>query len=72
MSDYRRDLLNHFIVFNDRHLKWLMAKYVDYYHGERTHLGLGKETHAGREGGESRCWCEGDLASKIGRLAPSV
>ena len=44
----RRDLLNHVIVLNERHLKRLMAEYVRYYHDDRTHLGLEKHTPAGR------------------------
>jgi putative transposase len=44
----RRDLLDHVIVLNERHLKRLMAEYVCYYHDDRTHLGLAKDTPAGR------------------------
>jgi transposase InsO family protein len=40
----RRDLLDHVIVFNERHLKRLLADYVRYYHEDRTHLGLEKQT----------------------------
>ena len=40
----RRDLLDHVIVVNECHLKRLLAEYVRYYHGDRTHLGLQKET----------------------------
>jgi putative transposase len=40
----RRDLLDHVIVLNERHLKRLMAEYVRYYHHDRTHLGLAKDT----------------------------
>ena len=40
----RRDLLDHVIVLNERHLRRLLAEYVHYYHEDRTHLGLGKET----------------------------
>lgn len=29
---------------NERHLKRLMNEYVSYYHDDRTHLALGKET----------------------------
>ncbi len=43
----RRDLLDHVIVLNERHLKRLMTEYVCYYHDDRTHLGLAKQTHAG-------------------------
>jgi hypothetical protein len=31
-----------------RHLKRLMSEYVSYYHEDRTHLGLAKDTPAGR------------------------
>src|SRR5215469_2007400 len=44
----RRDLLDHVIVINQRHLKRLIAEYVRYYHEDRTHLGLAKDTPAGR------------------------
>jgi len=44
----RRDLLDHVIVLNERHLKRLMADYVRYYHHDRTHLGLAKDTPEGR------------------------
>jgi transposase InsO family protein len=44
----RRELLDHVIVLNERHLKRLMAKYVRYYHEDRTHLGLAKDTPVGR------------------------
>ena len=44
----RRDLLDHVIVLNERHLKRLMSEYVLYYHEDRTHLGLAKDTPAGR------------------------
>jgi putative transposase len=45
----RRDLLDHVIVLNGRHLKRLMSDYVRYYHEDRTHLGMAKQTPAGRE-----------------------
>jgi putative transposase len=44
----RRDLLDHVIAFNQRHLKRLLSDYVRYYHEDRTHLGLDKQTPAGR------------------------
>ena len=44
----RRDLLDQIIAVNERHLKRLLSEYVRYYHEDRTHLGLGKETPAGR------------------------
>jgi putative transposase len=49
VGNCRRDLLDHVIVLNERHLKALMNEYVRYYHEDRTHLALAKETPAGRE-----------------------
>ena len=44
----RRDLLDHVIVLNERHLKRLMREYIRYYQEDRTHLGLAKDTPEGR------------------------
>jgi len=44
----RRDLLDHVIALNERHLKRLLSEYVSYYHEDRTHLGLRKGTPSGR------------------------
>ena len=44
----RRDLLDHIVAVNERHLKRLLSEYVRYYHEDRTHLGLGKGTPNGR------------------------
>ena len=48
VGSVRRDLLDHVIVLNRRHLKRLLKEYVRYYHEDRTHLGLGKDTPDGR------------------------
>ena len=40
VGNCRRDLLDHVIVVNKRHLKRLMSEYVRYYHEDRTHLAL--------------------------------
>jgi putative transposase len=40
----RRELVDHIIVMNQRHLRRLLRTYVtEYYHGCRTHLSLGKD-----------------------------
>src|SRR6266853_2607416 len=44
----RRDLIDHVIALNERHLKRVLSEYVRYYHEDRTHLGLNKETPNGR------------------------
>jgi putative transposase len=48
VGNCRRDLLDHVIVLNERHLKRLMTEYVRYYHEDRTHLALAKGTPSGR------------------------
>jgi putative transposase len=40
----RRELLDHIIALNERHLRRLLSQYVSYYHDDRIHLGLCKET----------------------------
>ncbi len=49
----RRNLLDHVIVLNERHLKRLMNEYVRHYLEDRTHLALDKGTPAGREARET-------------------
>ena len=44
----REYLLDHVIALNRRHLRRLLNEYVRYYHEDRTHLGLGKDTPSGR------------------------
>jgi putative transposase len=48
IGSVRRELLDHVVVFNDRHLLRLLRDYVAYHHDDRTHLGLAKATPAGR------------------------
>ena len=52
----RRDLLDHVIAVNERHLKRLLSEYARYYDEDRTHLGLGKGTpnHRIRSTGSGR------------------
>jgi putative transposase len=51
VGSVRRDLLDHVIALNERHLRRLLREYVHYYHEDRTHLGLGKDTPGGRAAG---------------------
>jgi len=48
VGNCRRDLLDHVIALNEAHLRRLLTEYVSYYHDDRTHLGLEKQTPAGR------------------------
>jgi len=40
----RTELLNHVIVFNEKHLLRLMGEYVDYYNDDRCHLALDRDS----------------------------
>ena len=40
----RRELLDKILVFNLRQLRRVMAQFVRYYHEDRCHLGLEKDT----------------------------
>src|SRR5207237_8362769 len=39
----RRELLDHVIVLNERHLRGRLRSYFRYYHASRTHLALDKD-----------------------------
>jgi putative transposase len=42
VGNCRRELLDHVIILNERHLKRLMSEYVRYYHEDRTYFALEK------------------------------
>ena len=44
----RRDLLDHVIIRDEAHLTRLLKDYLRYYHEDRTHLGLNKDSPSGR------------------------
>ena len=47
VGSVRRDLLDQVIILNEGHLRRLLRDYIRYYHEDRTHLGLGKDTPDG-------------------------
>jgi putative transposase len=44
IGSIRRDCLDHVIVLSESHLKQILTSYFEYYHRDRTHYGLGKDT----------------------------
>lgn len=48
IGSIRRELLDHVIPLDERHLLRLSVEYIRYYHQDRTHIGLTKETPCGR------------------------
>jgi transposase InsO family protein len=43
IGSIRRECLDHVIVFNQRHLRRTLTRYLFYYHDSRTHLSLAKD-----------------------------
>lgn len=48
IGSLRRECLDHVIVWNEAHLRRLLAAYSDYYDASRTHLALGEDAPSGR------------------------
>jgi transposase InsO family protein len=48
VGSVRSELLDRAVIFNERHLRRLLGEYVAYYHDDRTHYALEKETPGGR------------------------
>jgi putative transposase len=48
VGSIRREMLDHVIPLDERHLMRLSLEYVRYYQDDRTHLGLNRETPGGR------------------------
>ena len=48
IGSLRRDCLDRVIVVNERQLRRVLRSYVEYYHNDRTHLRLSKDTPEGR------------------------
>jgi len=44
IGSIRRECLNQFIIFNERHLRQVLKAYAIYYHEARTHLALDKQS----------------------------
>jgi putative transposase len=40
IGSFRRECQDHSIILHERHLKAVLAEYLEYYHGARTHLAL--------------------------------
>ena len=48
IGSIRRECLDHVVVNGERHLRHILACYLDYYNAVRTHLSLGKDAPNGR------------------------
>ena len=43
----KHEVLDHFVIFGERHLRYLISRWLDYYHHHRPHQGLGNELLTG-------------------------
>ena len=48
IGSLRRELLDHVVILNERHLKRLLSSYLDYYHPWRPHQALERDAPNGR------------------------
>jgi len=48
IGSLHRELLDHLIILNERHLERLLSSYLDYYHPWRTHRSLDRDAPDGR------------------------
>ena len=37
----KHEVLNHFLVFGEKHLRYILGQWLDYYHQHRPHQGIG-------------------------------
>ena len=44
VGSIRRECLDHVVVLNEAHLRWLLRSYFAYYHRARTHLSLDEDS----------------------------
>ena len=67
IGSIRRECLDHVIVLSQAHLQRVLARYVSYYHGARTHLSLEKDAPTPRR---VQAPMEGDVIafSEVGGL----
>lgn len=49
IGSIRRECIDHVIVLKQGHLKNILCAFLDYYHNDRTHLSLGKDSPNGRQ-----------------------
>ena len=64
IGSFRTDCLAHAIALNERHLRRLLRKYIDYGNNSRTHLALNKDLPASR----AIYYSKGTAAAAINKL----
>jgi len=49
VGNFRKDVFDHVIVIDEQHVRRLLRSYTSYFHEDRTHCGLAKQTPRGRK-----------------------
>jgi transposase InsO family protein len=44
IGSIRRECLDHIVILNETHLRRVLSRYSSYYHSDRTHYSLAKDT----------------------------
>ena len=47
----RREVLNHFLILNEGHLKRILKAYVEYFNQSRPHQGIGQDIPEPKQSG---------------------
>jgi Integrase core domain len=71
IGSFRRDCLDHVLVFNERGLRRILKSYFDYYERSRTHLSLAKDAPIPRPV-EPPALGKSDCNSPSRQVAPSL
>ena len=64
------ECLNQFVIFGERHLRYLIREFVEHYHTERFHQGIGGELIKSQPGSANDNGSNGSIAcrSRLGGL----
>ena len=64
----RYERLNHFVFFDERHLRYVIKEFVEHYLAERFHQGIGGELIRNQPGSTN----DNGASGQIARLSPST
>ena len=70
METIRYECLNQFVIFGERHLRCLTKEFVEHYHTERFHQGIGGQLIKSQPGSANDNGSNGSIArrSRLGGL----
>jgi putative transposase len=57
----QQECLDHFVVFGESHLRYLISEFLAHYHLERPHQGLGNRTLSGADPSQALALTSGEI-----------